>query len=216
MSLLRIKCLSLGPLDSNCYIVHNARTRSALVIDPGETDAVRDYVYTNDLNVKAILLTHLHVDNANGIGGLQKACSQRYPTIHIYCHEAENALWTEYRHTASWMGVPVPDSFPDQPDQTFEAGEIWDLDGIALESIHTPGHTDGSVCFVIHEEKIIFTGDTLMHDGIGRSDFKESHIPSFKTSLAMLRSDFAEYLAYPGHGPSFRVADAVSDEAVAY
>ncbi|EFO62071.1 Hydroxyacylglutathione hydrolase [Giardia lamblia P15] len=217
MTELRIVSESVGPLQSNCIVLYNERTRSAVLVDPGwEASTIDKTIQHLKLTVKAILLTHVHFDNALYAGEFKKKYIQRYPPLKIMCHQADLFLWDSLLSTAKECGAETPKHFPCRPDETFDNCASWDIDGITLEVLHTPGHTPGSVCLLSDADKIVCTGDTLFANGSGRLDFPEAHRISHEDSIRRLRSRCPGYLIYPGHGPVARINESIPDQQLHY
>ena len=217
MTGLRVVSEAVGPLQSNCVVLYNERTRSAVLIDPGwEAPAVDKAIQHLKLTVKAIILTHVHFDNSLYAGEFKKRYTQRYPPLKIMCHQDDLFLWDRLLTTAKECGAEIPLHFPCRPDETFDSNASWDIDGITLEVFHTPGHTPGSVCLISNTDKIVCTGDTLFANGSGRLDFPEAHKISYKDSIQRLRARCPGYLIYPGHGPVANINESVFDKQTYY
>lgn len=191
---LHIKTLVLGMVQNNCYIVKDHKSNEVVVIDPGdEVKKIEEYLNENDLECKAIFLTHGHFDHitaAQGLKGLTDAP--------IYAHEAEVKLLGDPTLNASaYMGGEVSLS----PDILLKGREEFQLGGLSWQVIYTPGHTGGGVCYYLTDHGIIFSGDTLFYESIGRTDLPTGNhlmlIESIHNRLMVL-ADSIE--VYPGHG----------------
>ncbi|KAB3537280.1 MBL fold metallo-hydrolase [Alkaliphilus pronyensis] len=190
--------VAAGIYGVNCYIIGDEKTSKAAVIDPGgSSDKILQVIEENDLELEYILLTHGHGDH---IGGVEKI--QEKTGVPLYIHEADlYILKDKNKNYSSSMGAnPVElttESFIKDND-TLELGEL------KLKIIHTPGHTPGGVSILV--ENILFTGDTLFANSIGRSDLEGGNhnqlIKSIKTKLMALDD---EITVLPGHGPASRV-----------
>lgn len=159
---MNIKCIEVGYLQTNCYIVE--KNSDVLIIDPGDE---ADKIISNigDFNVKAILITHYHFDH---IGALE-------------------ILRDKYR-------VNIIDY--NNAGQEFNIGEF------DFKVISTKGHTDDSVTFYFKKEKIMFTGDFLFKESIGRTDFKNSNYDDMLNSIELIKKYSDDISIYPGHGES--------------
>mgnify|MGYP001038255506 CR=1 FL=1 len=188
------RCLPVGVLQSNCYIIACLETHEACVIDPGsQGDLIQSVIEKNNLKVKYILNTHGHPDH---IGA------------NWYIKEKTNALLYIHKDDLSHLRKPLPMPYPDsdmrpspEPDGFLEEGKDIIIGTITLKIIETPGHSPGGVC-ILADQKLI-TGDTLFAGTIGRTDLlggsMDTLMNSIKTKLFPL-NDSLEVL--PGHGPS--------------
>jgi glyoxylase-like metal-dependent hydrolase (beta-lactamase superfamily II) len=180
--------------DQNCYFYFDETTREAVVIDPGQNfEGMITFLCANKLSVKAILLTHGHYDHI-----LSAKKFSEYTKAQIYAHEAERELLLDPminlsgiagRETISLKITPLADA------EEIRVGED------VLTVIHTPGHTQGGVCYYSEAQKLIFTGDTMFWESVGRTDLPTSDgeqlTRSIKEKLLALPADV---IVYPGHG----------------
>ena len=171
----------LGIYQTNCYLIRKGN--DLLVIDPGSSprrviEAVREL---EGCALKAVLLTHGHFDHVGGVKGIAEVTG-----CPAYLHENELSL---------------PEGFTAGPlyyTDTYGEGDVLSLAGISLRVLHTPGHTPGSVCLAA--EDILFSGDTLFMDSIGRTDFPGGSIAQMGKSLKRLADLPVNYRVLPGHG----------------
>ncbi|MFZ5641949.1 MAG: MBL fold metallo-hydrolase [Bacillota bacterium] len=187
-----IKCIPLGGMGANCYVVACDDTKEALVIDPGgEPRPVLSFVEKEGLKVKYIVNTHGHIDHIMGNDLLKQATGAR-----VLIHELDAEMLQNPRlNLSGFMGGSIKLA---QADQLLTEGDTVEVGKVSLEVIHTPGHTRGGIC--LKGDGVVFTGDTLFSGSIGRSDFPggsaETLINSIKTKLLPLPDDTA---VYPGH-----------------
>ncbi|MGB2630606.1 MAG: MBL fold metallo-hydrolase [Candidatus Omnitrophota bacterium] len=170
-----IKRFVVGPLGTNCYVVHGKDSREGLLIDPGACDpGIAAYIRDNKINVQYILNTHGHPDHVAGNLGFG------FP---ILIHELDESYIR-----------------PIKPAWFLRDGDVITLGGIKLEIIHTPGHTPGSVS--VRSGDILFSGDTLFLEGVGRTDLPGGDhaalLKSVKEKLMVLPDSVR---VFPGHGP---------------
>lgn len=200
---MKIDCLILGAYETNCYILRESKaSKDCLVIDTGLTaDELVDFLEAHNLNPVAVVLTHGHIDHITGLAGLRR----RFPDAKVYIHKLDAGMLTgEKDNLASIAGVPFS---PERTDFSVEDGDTIKQADIKLEVIHTPGHTPGSICLYSKDEGIVFTGDTLFADSVGRTDFPGGSgtqlLKSIKQKLCPLPD---ETVVYPGHGPQTTIA----------
>ncbi len=161
---IEIQTLALGVFQTNCYIVGNTDTRAAVIIDPAdEAGVILKSVGEHGWTVKQILATHAHFDHVLAAGDLQAATGAPFRL-----HKADLPLLEAMQLTGAFFGLELPP--PPTPDGYVEEGERIAVDGIALDVLHTPGHSPGHVSFVLRELEIIFCGDCLFEGSIGRTD----------------------------------------------
>lgn len=193
-----VKCLTVGLLEENCYVLGCEESRQAVIIDPG--DSARRILKTiadAQLTPQAILNTHAHFDHVLAVDDIAEA------TGIPFCLHARDLPTLDGcpAHVASWLGARIPPIR--RPDRFLRAGEVLRFGTIALEVRFAPGHAPGHVVFIEHERKAAFVGDTLFRHSIGRYDLPGADGPrllaSITETLLSLSDDFA---IYPGHGES--------------
>ena len=194
MSQYKIKLLVLGPVSTNCYILYREGSKKAILFDPADrADEIVDVLKELAVEPEAILLTHGHFDHIMAAGRLK----ERYG-LKVYAHEEEAEIAADpNQNLSSQFGA----GYVLQVDETVKDGQLLELAGFSLKVLHTPGHTKGSVCYYIENDKILFSGDTLFAGSVGRSDFPTGSggvlLRSIKDKLAVLPEDT---VVYPGHG----------------
>lgn len=181
-----IETFTVGMLSTNCYVVNSEHSKEAIVIDPGsdlpfEAKQIFDYITKRKLNVKLILNTHGHQDHISG-----NAIFQEKYNIPIYIHGYDASSIEELE--SNKFPAPV----------LLEDGSLIKFGNDSLKVMLTPGHTPGSICLV--GEKLVFTGDTLFNEGIGRTDFPGGSTRDMRLSLQKLVRLPDYFLIYPGHG----------------
>lgn len=185
-----IRRVVVGPIGTCCYVLSLPGRTDCAVIDPGgEAERVRDA--TQGRQIAAILLTHGHFDH---IGAVKALMSQ---TTALLVHEADAPLLCDPEQNASWLvgeAVTAP-----APTRLLTDGDEIDCAGLRLTVLHTPGHTQGSVCYRLADA--LFTGDTLFAGGgYGRTDLPGGSAASLRASLRRLLPVAAACAVYPGHG----------------
>lgn len=195
-----VKCLPVGPLQVNCYLVGCGETREAVVIDPGdEAPLILDVLKSEGLNLTRILLTHCHADHVGGVKGLVDACG-----VPVMIHEADRSMLDSAVQHGRLFGLEI--EAPPPPDGYLVEGDVVEFGRRSLLVLHTPGHSPGGLCFLGGAE--IFVGDTLFAGSIGRFDFPGGSYEILIESISskILTLDEAT-IVYPGHGPSTTVGE---------
>jgi hydroxyacylglutathione hydrolase len=195
MGNLQYHALTLGELETNCYIVWDDHTNDAVIVDPAASgDFIVDQVLTRQLNPTAIWLTHGHFDHVLGL--LEVATAFAVP---IWMHNDDTFLLAQAAQSAHhWTGI-TPDPVPPANQFWQDHDQLWVGDH-QFTVLHTPGHTPGSVSLYSPENDVLISGDTLFKGTVGRTDFSYSDVSAMKKSLARLLELPAATLVLPGHG----------------
>lgn len=197
MSGILVKTLELGALQTNCSVVSQTDTKEAIVFDPADrADLIEQYLKSNDLVCKAILLTHGHFDHilaARELAAITGAA--------IYAQEEEAVLLANPSLNLSIKFYGKECSLT--PDILLKDEQRLEIAGFRIQVIHTPGHTQGGACYHFIDHGVLISGDTLFFEEIGRADLPTGDfttlVESIKTKLMLLEDSV---VAYPGHGPS--------------
>jgi glyoxylase-like metal-dependent hydrolase (beta-lactamase superfamily II) len=197
-----LESFPVGPIACNCIIMGDEETREALVIDPGdEVSRINRRLTELGLKLKQILVTHAHLDHIGGAVRLKKLTGAP-----IYLNENDIDLLGMANSQAAWMGIPVPETA--LPDEGLDDGQVVGLERYPAIVMHTPGHTQGSVCLYFAPEKLLIAGDTLFAGSIGRTDLPGGNYEQIMKSLhtrVMTLPDETRVLT--GHGPSTMIGD---------
>jgi glyoxylase-like metal-dependent hydrolase (beta-lactamase superfamily II) len=192
-----LEIFPVGPLQCNCTILADEESREAIVIDPGdEVSRIHRHLTTLGLTLKQILVTHAHIDH---VGGAQKL--KKLTGAPIFLNEDDLPQLEIMAEQAAWVGVDTPETAP--PDEALNDGSSVGLANYPAQVLHTPGHTQGSVCLHFAPLKMVLAGDTLFAGSIGRTDLPGGNgkqiIHSIQARLLILPD---ETKVVPGHGPA--------------
>src|ERR1700730_14981629 len=156
--------LPVGMLRCNCSVFGDEQSREAMVVDPGdEIASVLGVLAKHGLTVKAIVITHAHIDH---IGGAHKLKQARGAPVYMNAHDTE--LQKMMAVQAGWLGVRTPEAV--QIDVAARDGDRLTVGATEVTVLHTPGHTQGSISLWMPSEGKLVAGDTLFRDSIGRTD----------------------------------------------
>ena len=199
---MKIQNFVLGMVGTNCYLVVNEEEKQCILIDPAVySGEIAEQIRREGLDLRAILLTHGHFDHIMGIDGFRK----EFPEIPVYAHREEEALLKDASMNAS---LEFGRQYTFSGAAYAEDGDVLDLAGMQFRVIHTPGHTIGGGCYYLQEEKVLFSGDTLFRESIGRTDFPTGNggqlMRSIREKLFTLPEETA---VYPGHMERTTIGD---------
>ncbi len=192
-----IETFPVGLLACNCTLLGDEEAGEAIIIDPGdEVGRIHRRLTELGLQLKQILITHAHIDHVGGALRLK-----RLTGAPIFMNESDLPLLKMIDEQAEWVGVAAPETAP--PDGSLVDGASVGLERYSARVLHTPGHTQGSVCLHFAPLKLLIAGDTLFAGSIGRTDLPggnyEQIIESIQSRLLELPD---ETKVLPGHGPS--------------
>ena len=194
--------LPVGPLQCNCSIIGDETTREAMVIDPGdEIDDILALVRKHNLQVKQIVITHAHIDHVGGAMKLRAATGAP-----ILLNQNDYALLKMLDVQATWIGVATPGNV--EIDRSVTSGDTVSAGAHTAQVLHTPGHTEGSICLYFESEKKLIAGDTLFAGSIGRTDLPGGSMQKIMRSLhdtVLALPD--ETVVVPGHGELTTIGD---------
>ncbi|HPC93635.1 MAG TPA: MBL fold metallo-hydrolase [Sedimentisphaerales bacterium] len=194
---MKIDRLILGDFQTNCYVVRaDESARECLVIDTGlDSRDMIAFLTRQGLTPRAVILTHGHVDHIAGLAALRS----RFPGLRVYIHKLDGRMLADSQANLSEMAMLPFET--EAADVLLEDGDTVQEAGIVLKVLHTPGHTPGGICLYAETEGVVFAGDTLFADGVGRTDFPggdwDQLLHGIRTKLLALPEQTA---VYPGHG----------------
>jgi hydroxyacylglutathione hydrolase len=190
------KIFPVGPLQCNCSILGDEQTHEAMVIDPGDQiEGILEILRQEKLTLKQIVITHAHIDHVGGAMKLKAATGAP-----ILMNQSDYALLKMLDMQAAWVGMRPPGAV--EVDEALSQGRVLKIGEIPASVIHTPGHTEGSICVYFPEQKKLIAGDTLFAGSIGRTDLPGGSMEKIMRSLhtqVLALPDETEVV--PGHGP---------------
>lgn len=191
---MKIETMVLGQVRTNCYLVIQEDTKEAVLVDAADrADVIGRKLADEGLMLKAVFLTHGHGDHILAVEELKRNFG-----VKIYAAEPEADLLEDPRKNLSedLFGTPVAV----RADVLLKDGQKAEAAGMTFQVIHTPGHTPGGCCYYQPQEKVLFSGDTLFHGSVGRTDFPGGSmsqlVRSVREKLLVLPEDVT---VYPGH-----------------
>lgn len=191
---LIVRIMPVGKLDTNCCIISNSISKETLILDPGgNQEEIASLIKKKELNPVAILLTHGHFDHIMAVDFLAKEFD-----IPVYAGENEQQLLMDpHRNCSSFFQMECVCS----ADELLADGQIVNIGGLEFQYLHTPGHTQGSGCYYFEKEGILFSGDTIFYESVGRTDFPTGNhsllIRSIQNKILVLPDNVK---IFPGHG----------------
>jgi glyoxylase-like metal-dependent hydrolase (beta-lactamase superfamily II) len=201
MAAMKLRLLSVGPIACNCAIVACAETGQAAVIDPGgDPERILAAVREMAVEVKTLLHTHGHFDHILATREVAEATGAK-----VAIHGSDRPMYEDLPGQGRMFGFST--TRPPAPDQILTGGETISVGSLSAAVIHTPGHTPGSVGFHFQADGILFAGDTLFAESIGRTDLPGGSfsdiLESIQGKLYLLPGDTR---VIPGHGPETTIA----------
>ncbi len=194
-----IQAFEFSPFSENTYVIADDVTRDAVIIDPGcyeqaEKEALSQFITSNQLNVRYLLLTHAHLDHVFGV-----AYVKRKYNVKAYLHELDQVIYNDVPTRCAVFGLRGYE--PSEIDAHIKEGDQIKFGSIVLDVVFVPGHAPGHVAYINHAERYVVGGDVLFQRSIGRTDFPYSNhadlVNSIRTEFYTLPDD---YTVYAGHG----------------
>lgn len=191
MNVITVSC---GPLMANCYIVESGS--EAVIIDPGFCEKkIADYITQNPNKVRYIMLTHGHFDHVSAVGYVKEKSGA---VVLISANDEKGLYDDEFNLSDSFVGLYPAADCTLRADLLIDDGDEFPFGNTKIKVLATPGHSKGSVCFLIDD--CLFSGDTIFRCSIGRTDFPGSDLGDMMMSLDRLKTLDDGMTVYPGHG----------------
>jgi len=196
---MQMRCLPVGPLQANCYLIWDDDQHACAVDPGGEPERIADFITDEGLTLEAIMVTHGHFDHAEGVQGLSSRSGAK-----VYCSsQAAQTLMGPDGCDAT--GYPIPTVDKDKVEVVGEGAAV-SVGSFSASVIATPGHTPGDLTFDIAGH--LFCGDLLFHRSVGRTDFPGGDFPTLLASVAKLVKLYpADTPVHPGHMQSTTLGD---------
>ena len=191
---MKVVQIATGVMQANCFLVFEDGAKTAFVVDPGaQGEKILTHIEHYEIEaVTHIFLTHGHFDHIGTLAELKEATGAK-----VCVHERDLSMLTSQEdNLAAFSGVSVKTC---DADIVIKDGDVIEAAGMDVKVLHTPGHSGGSVCYIVDD--VMFSGDTFFYMYCGRTDFPGSDPKEYHHSLnVILRSQKTNYLVYTGHG----------------
>ena len=195
--------ITVGPLEENCFLISDKETKDAIIIDPGdEPDRIFDLIKKHGFKINVIVCTHAHFDHVSAIGDIKKETDAK-----VLIHQEDAELYEKVKDQAAFWGYDVNDM--PKPDAFLNEGDEVRVGNLKFKVMHTPGHSPGGIC--LYGEGTIFTGDTLFHGSVGRTDLHGSDILKLKKSFNRLIDLPEDTKVFSGHGAETTIGQEKRD-----
>lgn len=191
---MTIKTFPTGPAQANSYLLYDENQDEAVMIDPGDdASALMQHVKKSGKTLIAILLTHGHFDHIGAVAEIVEVTGAK---VYIGTQDASMLENASQNLSASFSKIVIAKS----ADVLINEGDTLHLAGLTIQVLHTPGHTQGSMCFIVDGQ--LFSGDTLFCNGVGRTDLPGGDLTQLGASLKRLQKLDRTLVVHAGHGKS--------------
>lgn len=196
-----IECVTSGPVDTNGYLIADEDGGAAMIVDAPlqSTDELMRRAQKHGVRVVRIVDTHGHWDHVGDNAALVAATGAP-----LLIHEADAGRLAHPQSQALRLPFPIP---PSTPTGFLHEGDVLPVGPYRFQVLHTPGHTPGSCCLYAEDEDLLFSGDTLFDQGMGRTDLPGGDENALYASLRRLSDLAPSTRFYPGHGPDSTIED---------
>lgn len=195
MCKLKVLYRALGVMPTNVFFLSNTETKEAIIVDPAaNAEFIIRMMNNYGFTPAAILLTHGHFDHILAVNDLKEA----WPEVKVYAYESERQLLATPNMNCSGRWLPQP--YTTKADVWVKNHQKLNLAGFEIEVLHTPGHTGGSCCYYLEEEKVLMSGDTLFRESYGRTDLDTGSMMQMNHSINEVLMKLPDDVdVYPGH-----------------
>lgn len=196
---MKVETLAVGAFQENSYLVIDETSGESVLIDPGaEPDRLIAAVEQSGSTLKAMWITHAHIDHVGAIAGVKRRWA-----VPVYLHPLDATLYRHAHTQAELYGLPFDD--PPAPDHDLADGDTLQVGSLRFQVTHVPGHAPGHV--MIHGEGVAFVGDCLFAGSVGRTDLPGSNGAHLSRSLELITALDPATVLYSGHGPATTVRE---------
>ncbi len=196
---MKIEHYVVGMVGTNCYFAINEQTKECIIIDPGDEAArLSEKITAGGYTPVAILLTHAHFDHIMGVDAL----ADKYK-ISVYIHEDDADMLQQPDINC---GAMIGTRASAKADKQVRDGDTINLAGMEIQVIHTPGHTPGGACYYFPQQEVVFSGDTLFCESVGRTDLPGGSMSQLVRSVREKLFKLPDLtIVYPGHGEPTKI-----------
>ena len=200
---MKIDRFILGEFQTNAYVLRAEESaKDCVIIDAGlDSTELVAFLVEGELNPTTLVLTHGHADHIVGLELLHR----QFTDMKVYIHQLDAELLADPKGNLSAFAGGAFTADP--ADVLLDDGDVVEAAGVRLEVLHTPGHTPGGICLYAPEAAVVFVGDTLFADSVGRTDFPGGSMNQLITSIRQKLLDLPDNtVVYPGHGMRTTIA----------
>ena len=196
---MKIEHYVVGMVGTNCYFAINEQTKECIIIDPGDEAArLSEKIAAGGYTPVAILLTHAHFDHIMGVDALAETYG-----IPVYIHEDDADMLQQPDINC---GAMIGTRASAKADKQVRDGDTINLAGMEIQVIHTPGHTPGGACYYFPQQEVVFSGDTLFCESVGRTDLPGGSMSQLVRSVREKLFKLPDLtIVYPGHGEPTKI-----------
>ncbi len=191
-----LQSIRVGPIKTNCYIIVDDNTKECGIIDPGdEFESINSELKDLGVTPKYILITHGHYDHIMAVKQLRDEYGAE-----VICHEdAKEYMESSEANVSKYHGYNIEVT----PTKTVKEGDMLKVGDLDIKVLNVPGHANGSACYYIESESVVFTGDTLFRETIGITHLPNGSYENLTTNIKEKLFTLPEdTIVYPGHGAS--------------
>ena len=195
---MKISQLVLGPIETNVYFFLDEETKEGFMVDPAiPSPAILNAIEELGMELKYILLTHRHFDHITGVPFVK----EHFPEARVVIGQGDSAVLSNPEEFPPPFSMEMPELKPCPADLTVKEGDTLTVGGMTVRVMETPGHTPGGVIYLLDDEQIMISGDTVFYHSFGRTDFPGGSMEQLKDSLARIGALPQDYNILCGHGP---------------